>query len=83
MKTITVLVELEFGDWVYRTRTDKGLTQVELGVLADLSPAAISSIEREKTSPLLSTVVKLAGALGFSLEIAFNQTGVNDGLRDT
>jgi transcriptional regulator with XRE-family HTH domain len=47
-------------------RSAAELTQEELGRLTDLHPTEISRLERAMREPRLSTIVRLARALGIS-----------------
>lgn len=46
-------------------RLDLGLSQEDVGHLADLSVQSVSSIERGRTLPALDTLLALGKALGF------------------
>jgi transcriptional regulator with XRE-family HTH domain len=47
-----------------RARTAAGVSQEELGYLCDLHRTEVSLLERAEREPRLATMVKLAGALG-------------------
>jgi DNA-binding XRE family transcriptional regulator len=50
-------------------RARRGLTQVELAQLADVSQADISRIERGSANPTEHTLIKIADALGAELTL--------------
>jgi transcriptional regulator with XRE-family HTH domain len=51
-------------------RKHKGLTQVQLAVLAHMSPATISQIENgDLTSPRIETLNKLSKVLGIQFHV--------------
>jgi transcriptional regulator with XRE-family HTH domain len=52
------------GDNLKRLRTLRALTQVELAEKAGITPATVVRIERNQAEPHMSTLRKLAGALG-------------------
>jgi len=52
------------GENLKRLRTLKALTQVELAENARLTPATVVRIERDQAEPHMSTIRKLAAALG-------------------
>lgn len=56
------------GDRVRRFRTSKSLTQAELSELSLVEPSTISHIERGATKVSLPTLIKIANALGVSLD---------------
>ncbi len=53
-----------FGNNLAQLRTNKNITQIELGVELDLSGTAISRYERGLDEPSLDTVLKLAKFFG-------------------
>ena len=52
------------GDKLKRLRTEKALTQAELGDAAGITTAAVARIERNEAEPRPSTLRKLSVALG-------------------
>jgi transcriptional regulator with XRE-family HTH domain len=57
-----------FGANLRRARKEAGLTQEELGDLCAMFRTEISLLERAGRAPRLGTLVKLASALGVSVE---------------
>jgi transcriptional regulator with XRE-family HTH domain len=57
-------VPLEFGATVRRLRAEAGWSQEELGHRCDMNLSAISRLERGKRDPQLTTIVRIAHALG-------------------
>lgn len=55
-----------FGRVLRRLRLEAGLTQEELGFEADLRRTYVSILELGQQQPSLSSIFKLAGALGCS-----------------
>lgn len=55
-----------FGKVLRQLRQDAGLTQEQLGFEADLRRTYISSLELGEKQPSLTTILKLAAALGCS-----------------
>jgi transcriptional regulator with XRE-family HTH domain len=49
-------------------RQRRGMTQIELGRRAGIAPASVSHFETGQRTPSLDTLVKLADALGTSLD---------------
>ena len=64
----------EFGRRVREHREAQGLSQIELGELSDLHFTFISSIERGKRNPTLTSIVRLAH--GLQLDAAELVTGL-------
>ena len=59
--------ENSFGQVLQKIRKDQGLSQEELAFKANLHRTYISDLERDRKSPSLRTVGKLAEVLGLSL----------------
>lgn len=58
-----------FGQKLKAIRLTRGLTQTELGDAAGLAQTVIARMERDAVaSPQLDTLIKLADALGVSLD---------------
>ncbi|MDD5050386.1 MAG: helix-turn-helix transcriptional regulator [Candidatus Pacebacteria bacterium] len=57
---------LEFGKNLKKLRMSKKMPQAKLGELIGVSRGYISNIEHGKINTTLSTIVKLADALGVS-----------------
>lgn len=55
-------------------RTERGLTQVGLSELADLSPSIIGDIETGRRNPTLTTIEKIALALNVPVHQLFYDT---------
>lgn len=60
-------LEAAIGPAIRHIRREQGLTLTNLAEACDLSPSHISQIERGITSPSLSTLRQIAGALGMRL----------------
>jgi transcriptional regulator with XRE-family HTH domain len=58
----TILVHV--GENLRRLRTLNALTQAQLAERADLTHSAVARAERDQTEPHMTTVRKLADALG-------------------
>lgn len=59
------------GQVLRELRTERGLTQRQLGQAADINETWVSHIEAGRTNPAWGTVARLASALGVSItEIA-------------
>lgn len=56
--------ELPFGEALRRVRLAAGLSQEQLGLEAGVQRNFISLIETGQNQPTISTIAKLAGALG-------------------
>ncbi len=57
-------VVVKIGDKLKRERIAQTLTQEQLAERAGISPAALVRIERNQSDPHVSTIRKLANALG-------------------
>lgn len=57
---------MTIGQNIRRIRKEKGLTQQQLGELLNMTQAAIGQFEKDKTSPKIDTINKIASALGVS-----------------
>jgi transcriptional regulator with XRE-family HTH domain len=62
---------MEIGEQIKRIRTAKGLSQKEVTMTAKLDKAQYSRIENGKTDPSVSTVERIAQALGVTLSELF------------
>ena len=56
-------------DQLIQLRKTKGLTQKELAAAANLAQPAIARMESKAAVPQLDTFIKVAGALGYSIEL--------------
>lgn len=56
---------------VLRSRREKNLTQKDLSQLTGIAQGDISRIENGKANPSISTLVRIANALGKELKITF------------
>ena len=56
-------------DQLIQLRKAKGLTQKELAAAANLAQPAIARMESKSAVPQLDTFVKVAGALGYTIEL--------------
>lgn len=62
---------INVGDRLHVLREQRGLSQRALAAASDLSPNALSQIERGNVSPSVSTLNRLAGALGVPITAFF------------
>ena len=63
---------MKIGNKLKRLRQEKLLTQNELADRCDLSKGFISQLERDLTSPSLSTLDEILEALGTNIKDFFN-----------
>lgn len=61
------------GEKIKRLRIKNGLTQEELATRSELSKGFISQLERDLTSPSISTLVNILECLGTNLKDFFNE----------
>lgn len=61
------------GDIVYKARRDRNVSQDELCSKAGLSRTMLSYIENGRRSPSLDTLNTIAKALGYDLNITFEE----------
>ena len=66
---------MEIGKKIKRLRLQRGLTQEELADRCELSKGFISLLERDLTSPALSTLMDILECLGTDLPAFFNDHG--------
>lgn len=57
----------QLGKNLKRIRTAKGISQGEIGRILEVDKSFISNIENGKTNPTLSTIAKIAKAVGVSV----------------
>ena len=69
-------IDLSLGTRLRGLRKERALSQRELADLADLSPNAISLIERDEISPSVATLQRLAAALGVKMSYFFESATV-------
>ena len=56
------------GDNIKKLREQKGLSQKELAGMIEVNPAQYGRVENSKVEPTLKTLLKIADALGVSLD---------------
>ena len=66
----------ELGQRVRSLREKRGLTQKELGRLADMTQSAVARFEAGWTTPTLAVVNRLAQALGMTVSIQLKPSKV-------
>ena len=66
---------MDIGNRLKELRMQKGLTQEELADRSELSKGFISLLERNLTSPSITTLVDLLQCLGTDLKDFFTETG--------
>ena len=57
----------KLGENLKRIRTAKGISQGQIGRILEVDKSFISNIENGKTNPTLSTIAKIAKAVGVSV----------------
>lgn len=62
---------MNIGSAIQLARTKRRLSQAELANRADISVSYLSLLERSKRDPPLSTLRRIADALGIPIEILF------------
>jgi len=62
----------KLGKNLKRIRTEKGITQGDIVRTLGVSRSFVSNIENGKTNPTLSTISKLAKAVGVSIKDLVN-----------
>jgi transcriptional regulator with XRE-family HTH domain len=65
---------MEIGDKIKQLRIRNGLTQEELAKRVELTKGFISQLERDLTSPSISTLVDILECLGTTIKDFFNET---------
>lgn len=68
----STVTESSLGGRVRTLRKERGLSQRELAERADLSPNAVSLIERDEISPSVATLQRLAAALNVRMGYFFD-----------
>ena len=61
---MSTMVTVKIGKSVRRLRVERFMSQAELSKVAGVSPAHLGRIERNEHDPHLSTIRKIAEALG-------------------
>lgn len=69
---------MEIGERIKKVREAKGLSQKEVASMIKMDQSQYSKLEKDKTDPSVSTLVKVAKALGAQLSELF----ADDLLRD-
>jgi transcriptional regulator with XRE-family HTH domain len=64
---------MAIGEKIKRLRIKNGMTQEELAIRSELSKGFISQLERDLTSPSISTLVNILECLGTNLKDFFNE----------
>ncbi len=65
---------MSIGDKIKRLRVKNSLTQEELADRSELTKGFISQVERDLTSPSITTLVDILEGLGTNLKDFFNET---------
>ncbi len=65
---------MDIGAQLHKLRTVKGLTLKELGKMSDVSSALLSQIERDKASPSVSSLKRIANSLDVSIAYFFEES---------
>jgi len=65
--------EFSLGEKLRQLRSERNISQRDLARLASLSPNSISLIERDETSPSVSTLQSLAAALNIRMSYFFEE----------
>ena len=68
-------MEIEIGKKIKRLRLQRGLTQEELADRCELSKGFISLLERDLTSPSITTLTDVLESLGSDLRSFFSEPG--------
>lgn len=55
------------GKNLKRIRTEKGISQGQIGRILEVDKSFVSNIENGKTNPTLATIAKIAKAIGVSV----------------
>ena len=71
-------IKMNIGDKIKKAREAKGLSQKEVATALKMDQSQYSKLEKDKTDPSVSTLAKVAKALGSQLSDLFS----NDLLRD-
>ena len=61
--------EAEIITAIIKRRNALGLTQRELASLCDIPQSSVARIESSKTTPKLSTIIKICNQLGLALSV--------------
>ncbi len=64
-------IEYEVARAVLEARVNRGLSQKELAAKLNTKQSVISRVENAKTKPSLDFLERLAGVLGYSLQVHF------------
>jgi len=70
------------GERIRHFRKEKGLSQEDLASLANLHATYIGQLERGEKNPTLNSMLKIADALGISLEQLFQAMEMNNESKD-
>ena len=62
---------MEIGERIKKIREARGLSQKEVASLIKMDQSQYSKLEKDKTDPSVSTLSKVAGALGIQLAELF------------
>ena len=67
-----VEAEAEIISAIIKQRNALGLSQRDLASLCDIPQSSVARIESSKTTPKLSTIIKICNQLGLSLNVSVN-----------
>lgn len=60
---------------IWKIRTEKGLTQAQLAEMLNVQQSMISMIENEERNPSVDVLLKLAAALGVTVDELIGKAG--------
>ena len=72
-------LHLAFGERVREARRSAGISQEKLGELAGLHRTYIGHVERGEVNPTLTSIVRMARALGLDVGLLLEGLGDVDG----
>ena len=67
-----IINEAEIISAIVKQRNALGLSQRDLASLCDIPQSSVARIESGKTTPKLSTIIKICNQLGLSLNVSVN-----------
>jgi transcriptional regulator with XRE-family HTH domain len=71
-------LKMEIGERIRKIREARGLSQKEVATIIKMDQSQYSKLEKDKTDPSVSTLVKVAKALGIELSELFAQDLMRD-----
>lgn len=67
----------KYGERLRKLRKERGLSQEEVALRADITPSYYGQLERGTANPTVSMLEKICAVMGFSISNIFTESNIN------